>query len=107
MKTRIMYVEYKGQGIQGPGRTTRITYSKSRSSVYFQGRRLQTLAGTGYKANFYDVETGEHYWVSGPKKNGQDRLYGGVVDIDEDVREEYWTEIRKLPERRHLKQYRA
>jgi hypothetical protein len=61
----------------------------------------------GYKANYYDVETGERYWVSGPKRNGQDRLYGGLVEIDEDVREEYWTEIRREPERTHLRQYRC
>jgi hypothetical protein len=53
-------------------------------------------------ANYFDVETGEEYWISGPHRDGQDRLYGeGVpVEIDEDVRAEYWTEVRGLPERR-------
>lgn len=32
--------------------------------------------------------------ISGCKKDGSDRLYGGTVVIDEDVREEYWAKIR-------------
>ena len=50
-----------------------------------------------------DVETGEEYWISGPKKDVTDRLYGErvAVDIDDDVRDEYWTEIRRQPERVH------
>ncbi|MFN3650547.1 MAG: 1-deoxy-D-xylulose-5-phosphate synthase [Armatimonadota bacterium] len=108
MRARIMYVEYKGHEIVGPGCITRIQYSKSGSSIYFRGKRLQTLSGTGvHKSNYIDVETGEEYWVSGPRRDGKDRLYGGVVEIDDDVREEYWTEIRRQPDKKHLKQYRA
>jgi len=109
MKSRIMYVENKGDAgaITGPGRITRVTFSKSGRSVYYQGKRLQSLGGAGFKANYFDVETGEQYWVSGCKQNGEDRLYGGVVEIDDDVREEYWTDIRKQPEQKHLKQYRC
>lgn len=102
-----MYVERKSCGLSGPGRITRVTFSKSGSSVYVDGKRLQTLAGAGFKSNYRDVETDEEYWVSGPKKNGQDRLYGGVVEIDEDVREEYWVEIRKQPEKKHQTRYRS
>jgi hypothetical protein len=43
----------------------------------------------------------ENYWISGPKKNGEDGLYGPrPTPIDQDVREEYWTKIRKLPDKR-------
>ena len=54
----------------------------------------------GFKANCFDSETGEEYWISGCKKNGKDRLYSGTIEIDEDTREEYWTIIRNLPERK-------
>jgi len=49
------------------------------------------------------VETGEDYWISGPKHRGGDRLYGGStpIEIDQDVREEYWRSIRGQPERVH------
>ena len=53
--------------------------------------------------NYRDTETGERYWISGPRRDGLDRLYGRsalVVEIDDDVREEYWTEIRKKPEQK-------
>ncbi len=107
MKPRIMYVEYKGGGLAGPGWITRVTFSKSGSSVYFRGKRLRTLGGAGFKVNYFDVETGEQYWVSGPKRNGQDRLYGGLVEIDEEVREEYWATVRRRPECRDLTRYRS
>jgi hypothetical protein len=47
------------------------------------------------------VETGDDYWISGPKRRGGDRLYGSVqpVEVDEDVRVEYWRDIRGQPER--------
>jgi len=38
------------------------------------------------------------YWISGCKKDGRDRLYPGIIEIDDDVREEYWTGIRGMPE---------
>ena len=71
--------------------------------MYYQGRRFETLSGDGYKANYFDVETGQEYWISGCKKNGLDRLYGErlLIEIDEDVREEYWVEIRNQPEDKH------
>jgi hypothetical protein len=97
MKSRIMYIEHKGDGVSGPARIGRVTFSKSGKSVYYGGRTFHTLAGRGFKANYSDVETGEEYWISGCKKNGHDRLYGGTVEIDEDVAEEYWATIRKKP----------
>jgi hypothetical protein len=101
-----MYVEYKGNGLDGPGRIGWVELSKSKRSYHYQGKRLQKTKG-GYKYNCFDAETGEEYWVSGPKRDGTDKLYGGVVDIDDDAREEYWLNIRKKPECRHLKRYRG
>jgi hypothetical protein len=101
-RTRIMYIEHKVDGIVGPARIGRVTYSKSGQSVYYNGRRLQTLEGRGFKSNFFDVETGEHYWISGCKKRGRDALYSTIVEIDENVREEYWLRVRNLPNSRHL-----
>ena len=97
MKTRIRYIEDKGDGISGPARIGRVTFSKSGKSLYYQGRRFQTLAGQGFKANYFDVATGEEYWISGCKKDRTDRLYSGAIEIDEDVADEYWREIRGEP----------
>jgi hypothetical protein len=56
-------------------------------------------AGATNKSNYVDIKTGEEFWISGCKKDGSDRLYGErlPVCIDEDVQEEYWTEIRNQP----------
>ena len=94
--TRIMYIEDKSQGLDGPARIGRVTFSKSGRSIHYNGRTFQSLDGRGYKANYFDVESGEHYWISGPRKDGEDRLYGGSkpVEIDPDIEQEYWREIR-------------
>ncbi len=104
--TRIMYIEYKGDGIVGPARIGRVTFSKSGKSLYYRGRRFKTLKGRGFKANYYDVETGEEYWISGCKKDGTAALYSTTVEIDEDAREEYWTKIREKPELKETRSMR-
>ena len=105
MKSRIMYIEYKADGLAGPARIGRVTFSKTGRSVYYRGRRLK--ACKGYKVNHFDVETREDYWISGCRKDGEDTLYPGVVEVDEDVREEYWLKIRKMPECVKLRRFRS
>ncbi len=111
--TRIMYIENKRGGLierrgqlvpvegqlTGSARIGRVTYSKTRKSMYYQG--LTFNRWEGFKANYVCEQTGESYWISGPKKRGGDALYATNIatEIDEDVRNEYWTEIRKSPER--------
>jgi hypothetical protein len=103
---RIMYVENKSEGLDGPGRIGWVGFSKSGRSFYYKGRRLQKTK-SGYKHNCFDAETGESFWVSGPKEDGSDKLYGGVVEIDDDAREDYWTTIRDLPQNKELSEYRS
>jgi len=100
MKSRIMYIEYKGDSLTGDARIGRVTFSKSMKSIYYKGKRFETLKGEGFKANYFDIETGYNYWISGCRKDGADRLYGErqPIYIDEDVHEEYWVEIRNLPD---------
>ena len=96
-----MYIEHKGEDLAaGEARIGRVSFSKSGATLYYDGRSFQSLKGRGFKANYFDVESGDEYWFSGCKRDGSDRLYGErvPVEIDEDVRTEYWTEIRGLPE---------
>ncbi|MBB2145620.1 1-deoxy-D-xylulose-5-phosphate synthase [Pedobacter sp. LMG 31464] len=97
MDTRIMYIECK-EDLTDEARIGRVKFSKTGKSVHYNGRTFQTLNGRGFKANYFDIETGNEYWISGCKKDGNDRLYGErlPIYIDEDVREEYWTTIRNL-----------
>jgi hypothetical protein len=98
---RIMYIECKAGALAGEARIGRVTFSKTGRTLYYQGQKFQSLKGKGFKSNYYNVETGKDYWISGPKREGGDRLYGSIpVEIDEDVRTEYWEDIRRQPERR-------
>lgn len=98
-----MYIESKSSdGIVGPAKIGRVKYSKSGKSIHYNGKTFQTLSGAGFKANYFDTETGEEYWISGCRKDGRDALYGTFAEIDEDVKKEYWTEIRNIPENCHI-----
>ncbi|WP_437791567.1 1-deoxy-D-xylulose-5-phosphate synthase [Sorangium sp. So ce693] len=103
---RIMYVENKRGGLDGDGRIGWVELSRSRRTYHYRGRHL-AKTGSGYKYNCIDEETREAYWVSGPRRDGADKLYGGVVHIDEDARVEYWTRIRERPDLVELTEYRA
>jgi hypothetical protein len=99
-KSRIMYIEDKSAGVVGPAGIGRVTFSKRGKTLHYRDLSFQSLSGRGSKANFFCVETGGHYWISGPRKDGRDGLYGyRPTPIDDDVREEYWTVIRSAPAR--------
>lgn len=107
-KTQIMYIEYKGNdGIVGNARIGRVTFSKTGRTLRYQGKEFVTLNGFGFKSNYRDSETEEHYWISGCRKDGRDALYSSIMEIDDDVLEEYWTEIRKMPEMKNVKSVRG
>jgi hypothetical protein len=95
-----MYIESKAESLNGPARIGRVTFSKTGKSIYYRGQLFLSLKGSGFKANYRNQDTWEEYWISGPRRDGKDRLYVSniPVEIDEDVREEYWTEIRKKPD---------
>ncbi len=46
-----------------------------------------------FKAKYFDIDSGDHYWISGPRKNLDDRHYGGNrdVEVDEDIADEYYA----------------
>jgi hypothetical protein len=92
VKTRIMYIQLG----TAAGRIGRVRLSKSGRTLYYRGVELSPLGG-GYKANYIDVEARAYYWISGPRKDGHDTLYPGVVEIDDDVRDEYWRDLRRMP----------
>ena len=93
-----MYIELKSDhGDRGPARIGHVSFSASGRTLYYNGRAFQSCKGQGIGANYFDTKSGEEYWISGPKKNGGDRhcAGGGPVEIDEDVADEYWAEIRQ------------
>ncbi len=65
---KIMYIEEK-PGLAGHARIGRVKFSASRRTIYYKGRKIQSLNGSGYKANYFNIESGLEYWISNCKKN--------------------------------------
>lgn len=97
MKPQLMYIEWK-DGLTGPVRIGWVAFSKTGRTLYYAGRAFRSLKGAGYKANYFDVETGEWYWICGPRKDGMDSLYPAKVEVDLDALKEYWINVRDFPE---------
>lgn len=70
MRSRIMYIECK-RTLNGPARIGRVTFSKTRKTLYYRGKAFQSQKGSGFKSNYFDVETMEPYWISGPRRDGR------------------------------------
>ncbi|MBC7667133.1 MAG: 1-deoxy-D-xylulose-5-phosphate synthase [Gemmatimonadaceae bacterium] len=101
MKFRIMYIEDKSKGLNGPARIGRVRLSKTGETLYYAGRAFEALRNSGLKANFTDVDTGHPFWIAKARKDGGDRLFKGAGDppvIDDDVREDYWRDVRGMPD---------
>jgi hypothetical protein len=83
-------------------RIARVTFSKTMRTACYAGRELR---GEG-RGRYRDDESGDHFWiqrarVDGRDRGGKDRGSSIPVAIDDDVRQEYWSEIRGAPERAH------
>jgi hypothetical protein len=68
--------------------------SKTGRTLYFNGKALRKFKGQDrdcHGGNYCDMETGESFWVSGVKRNGQDRHWagGGKVWIEAAAVSEY------------------
>ena len=86
----ILYIELKsGYSDDGPAWIGRVKYSKTGQTIYFNNKGFQQSAGAF--SNYIDIETDERYWISGVKKNGEDRHWAGSgrVMIDRKIVNEY------------------
>jgi hypothetical protein len=100
---RILYVQLKSgfDGDRGPAWITWAEFSRSWRSLRFHGRRLRRVAGTAHAnadSNFYDIETGDRYWVSGPKRDRTDGRYSAQQPVvDDDARDAYEAFLSGAP----------
>jgi len=101
MHSRIMYIEYRRpDGRLVSARIARVAFSKTGKTIYYDGRSFERLG----RAQYYEIGSGDTNWLfAGPRKDGNDRRGNRPgsfpIEIDEDVRREYWIEIRGLPDR--------
>ena len=81
----LKYIELKsGHSDNGPAWIGYVTPSKTGRTLYFNGRGLMKLKGQRRGesgGNYVDMETGESFWVSGVKKDGEDRHWAGSGKI--------------------------
>jgi hypothetical protein len=87
----LRYIELKtGFNDNGPAWIGHVQLSPSRRTVYFNGKAFKrtTRAASG---NYYDIESGEQYWISGVKKSGRDRHWAGTgkITIEASAVDEY------------------
>lgn len=102
----ILYVELKsGYADNGPAWIGRARFSKSGKTIYFNGKAYASAGGQPAYANYYEIGTGNEYWISGVKKNRQDRHWAGSgrVFIDRAVVEDYLALVGldKLPSKQY------
>lgn len=78
----LRYIELKSghSDDNGPAWIEYVTPSKTGRTLYFDGRGLMKLKGQrrgDSGGNYVDMVTGESFWVSGVKQNGEDRHWAG------------------------------
>ncbi|WP_348678526.1 hypothetical protein [Flavobacterium coralii] len=98
MQPQLKYVELKsGYSDNGPAWIGYVQLSKSGKTVYFDGKALQSLKGSGTAGNYFDIETGDEYWISGVKKDLTDRHWagGGKVLVDKEALQDYLNQISR------------
>ena len=100
-RARIMYMERKAGSLTGQARIGRVTFNRTGRTIFYRDQVFRRIIGGGFKSNYYDEATREDYWISGCKRRGGDQLYATnvPVGIDDDVRVEYWRDIRGMPKR--------
>jgi len=94
MKSEIKYIELKsGFSDNGPAWIGLVVFSKSGKTLYFNGKAFQRIQ----KGNFYDIETGEEYWISGVKKNMKDRhtCGNGKIMVEKRILNDYLKIVNK------------
>ncbi|MFC4688033.1 hypothetical protein ACFO4P_13895 [Epilithonimonas pallida] len=92
MKLDIKYIELKtGFSDNGPAWIGVVSFSKSRRTLYFDGKAFQSLNGNGINGNYFEIESGDEYWISGVKKNQSDRhIYGsGKIFVEKRILNDY------------------
>lgn len=85
-----MFVQLKtGHEVdRGPPWISWVEFNRSWGTARCQGRELRR--GQAWDPNFLDVDSGEWFWLSGPKRDETDTRYGpSTTTVDDDVREVY------------------
>jgi hypothetical protein len=109
MASEIVYIaQVDATGRTFWARIARVGWSKTGRTAYYGERALRGEGQPWYR----DVQTGEQFHIQHVRDDGLDRSEGHKrggfpIEIDDDVREEYWTRIRRQPHRGHERVIRS
>ena len=82
---------------KGPAWISLVSFNRSWNTARWHGKVLRRAQGM-FDANFYDEETDEEYWLSGPHRDRQDTRYSGIrPTIDDDARDAYLAFLDGAP----------
>ncbi|WP_128331539.1 hypothetical protein [Apibacter sp. HY039] len=98
MNSEIKYIELKsGYSHNGPAWIGFVNFSKSKQTIYFNGKAFKKIGASKILGNYYDLQTMEKYWISGVKKDMTDRYKSstGEMFIEKKAIEEYLKVIQK------------
>jgi hypothetical protein len=74
---------------KGPAWISVVSFNRTWKTARWHGKTLHRWPGL-FDANFYDVETNEEYWISGPRRDRFDTRYSSIKPtIDNDARQPY------------------
>jgi hypothetical protein len=81
---RTMYIEQKTDGERslqdkGPAVITEATFNRTHKTIYADGKTFHRIQKGGIYGNYWCVEDGNEYWISGVKKDGTNRLAAGWI----------------------------
>jgi len=96
---RVMFVQLKtGHDIdKGPAWISVVHFNRTWKTATWHGKTLRRWPGM-FDANFYDVETNEEYWISGPRRDQRDTRYSSVrPTVDDDARAAYEAFLDGVP----------
>ncbi len=91
MPRRLMFVQLKTGFYtdRGPSWVAWVDFNRTWRTARVHGRELARWSRGG-DANFVDVQTGETFWLSGPKRDRTDLRYGpGRPTVDPDAADAY------------------
>lgn len=98
--SRIIYIESKAEGLNGPTRIGRVTFSKTRKRLYYNGHSFSRVSGFKLTTAARILGRNIGFLARSVTARTLFMFSNTPAKINEDVREEYCTKIRKRPERR-------
>jgi hypothetical protein len=86
MASRVLFVQLKTgfDTDKGPAWISIVRFNRTWKTAQWHGRTLHRARGL-FDANFYDVESDEEYWISGPHRDRRDVRYSAVIPTVDEV----------------------